>query len=409
MDPKALTYVKLTTTSHVASQHPAGAQYDMMLHTVILGLATVIVISWRIANCTASSPAVSVSAVSVHHDHPAIVSVSGLVSSWKLYVFSGKSSGGRDSSAVVRKQLVPKILKDSLASMLATAVVKIALQPFDTVKTVQQMNSFQSGILATASQIVHRRGMHGLWAGAGVTVFGSMPSVAVYFSTFNSCKGRLAAILPAHYRPFAIALAAMIANSLACVLRVPYEVLKHRMQMERHANLGAAIAFSLREEGMFGMFNGGKLAIQVLRDVPYAMITAVCYECLQGMMNNRIDRLNKRESLDLAPSQTAVGPAVIAHKRRTVQDALCGSIAGAVSITLTTPLDVVKTRLMSGGDQYGYSTVTDAVTRMLREEGWGALTLGISSRLLHKVPANGLFYLCYEVFRTLLGVGEHYR
>lgn len=323
-------------------------------------------------------------------------------------MFPGTSSSN-GNPAGARKQLcfiITKSLKDGLASMLATAVVKVVLQPFDTVKTVQQMNSFQSGILATAPQIVHRRGLLGLWAGAGITVFGSMPSVAVYFSTFNSCKGRLANMLPAHYRPLAIAIAAMIANSIACVLRVPYEVLKHRMQMERHASLGAAIAFSMREEGIFGMFNGGKLAIQVLRDVPYAMITAVCYESLQGMMNNRVDRLSQRRAgLGLASSQHSA----VVQRRRTAQDAICGSIAGAVSISLTTPLDVVKTRLMSGGDQYGYFTVTDAVTRMLKEEGWGALTLGMSSRLLHKIPANGLFYLCYEVFRTLLGVGEHYR
>ena len=327
--------------------------------------------------------------------------------SWR-HMFPGTRSVNKNQADGVRKQLgfsIPKSLKDGLASMLATAVVKVVLQPFDTVKTVQQMNSFQSGILATASQIVHRRGLLGLWAGAGITVFGSMPSVAVYFSTFNNCKGRLANMLPAHYRPLAIAIAAMIANSIACVLRVPYEVLKHRMQMERHATLGAAIAFSMREEGIFGMFNGGKLAIQVLRDVPYAMITAVCYESLQGMMNNRMDRLSQRSSGVLASSQHSA----VVQRRRTAQDAICGSIAGAVSITLTTPLDVVKTRLMSGGNQYGYFTVTDAVTRMLREEGWGALTLGMSSRLLHKIPANGLFYLCYEVFRTLLGVGEHYR
>ena len=117
-------------------------------------------------------------------------------------MFPGTRSVNKNQADGVRKQLgfsIPKSLKDGLASMLATAVVNVVLQPFDTVKTVQQMNSFQSGILATASQIVHRRGLLGLWAGAGITVFGSMPSVAVYFSTFNNCKGRLANMLPARW------------------------------------------------------------------------------------------------------------------------------------------------------------------------------------------------------------------
>ena len=41
---------------------------------------------------------------------------------------------------------------------------------------------------------------------------------------------------------------------------------------------------------------------------------------------------------------------------------------------------------------------------MLRAEGPRAFFKGVTPRLLHKIPANGLFFLWYEVFRTLLGV-----
>ena len=81
-------------------------------------------------------------------------------------------------------------------------------------------------------------------------------------------------------------------------------------------------------------------------------------------------------------------------KGRTSQDALCGGIAGGVGTLLTTPMDVVKTRLMSGGDDFRYASVGNAVARIVKEDGVSVFFSGTSSRLLHKIPANGLFYLC---------------
>jgi hypothetical protein len=119
---------------------------------------------------------------------------------------------------------LPTGVRNGLASALAAAVVKMTLQPIDTIKTVQQMHNYQMGILGTALSFVEKRGVLGLWAGTGVTVLGSAPSVAVYFGIFNSCKGRFAELLPSSYRPLAVALAAMVGNTIASVLRVPYEV-----------------------------------------------------------------------------------------------------------------------------------------------------------------------------------------
>lgn len=207
------------------------------------------------------------------------------------------------------------------------------------------------------------------------------------------------------------------------------------MQMGLHPNLISAITYSAREEGILGLFNTGKLASQILRDVPYAVIIAVSYELLQGAMNRNRELSMSRES-DVTSDEAAgasgaatVLPTIIggstaansAHKRtlrvksdlsakqRTSQDALCGSLAGGLSTLLTTPMDVVKTRLMSGGSQYKYSSIGNAVYCIAQDEGVGAFFKGTSSRLMHKIPANALFYVCYEAFRTLLGVEEKYK
>ena len=135
--------------------------------------------------------------------------------------------GKKRSSVALPLPLIsnlPNGVKNGIASALASAVVKFSLQPFDTLKSIQQMDSANIGLYQTSITFIAKRGIFGLWSGAGVTVLGSVPSVALYFGVFNSAKVRLAALMPPQYRPVAVALAAALGNTIASFLRVPCEV-----------------------------------------------------------------------------------------------------------------------------------------------------------------------------------------
>jgi hypothetical protein len=122
--------------------------------------------------------------------------------------------------------LISESVKSGIASALATAVVKFTLQPFDTIKTVQQMNDRKyMGVMSTAKLIVKERGLFGLWSGVDVTVLGSLPSIALYFGIYNSIKTRVSTVLPPSLHPLAVVVAAIVGNTFACALRVPYEVI----------------------------------------------------------------------------------------------------------------------------------------------------------------------------------------
>jgi solute carrier family 25 S-adenosylmethionine transporter 26 len=332
----------------------------------------------------------------------------------------------RDRWRDVRTRVVSKIppsTRNSLASAMAAAVVKFALQPFDTVKTLQQTNLSNKGIIGTMVARVSQHGVGSLWTGAGVTVLGSAVSTALYFGIFNAVKVRIAAALPvAKAKPLVVAMSAVAGNTVACILRSPYEVLKSRMQVSGHPSLYRAATDLLREEGVAGLFAGGKLLSQIARDIPYSVVIGVCYEALQGLASRRKEQQvatallssSADPDIDLPSDSTSQGVrAQLAIKQnwfsgKVAQDAICGGIAGGVGTFVTTPMDVVKTRLMSGRSEFSYSSVGNAVSRIAREEGVGAFFRGSSSRLLHKIPANGLFYLFYEGFRVLLDVGEAY-
>lgn len=74
--------------------------------------------------------------------------------------------------------------KNAVASALSAGCVKTLLQPIDSIKTVQQYENL--GILDACKHLWSRPGnIRNFYAGLGVTVFGSMPSVALYFGLYS--------------------------------------------------------------------------------------------------------------------------------------------------------------------------------------------------------------------------------
>lgn len=309
-----------------------------------------------------------------------------------------------------RLSFVPDGLKNAMASGLATAVVKTFLQPLDTIKTIQQAQKIKLGPIKAALQVIEQRGIRGLWSGIGITVVGSTPSVAVYFGVYSSVKAHLTRVFPPELKLLAVALSAAVGNTFASVLRVPYEVLKQRIQTGRHQSAWEAVTYSWKNDGPLGLFDKGKLSSQILRDIPYAIVTLVSYEILQNIAMRAIKRQQEKNGTSQTDIETVkhVGSenkistvssnGAPGHSKK-LRDALCGSLAGGLGSLVTTPMDVVKTRMMTGSQ---YSSIGEAFYSILKDEGVLTFFVGVGPRLLHKIPANGLFFLCYEAFRTFL-------
>ena len=303
---------------------------------------------------------------------------------------------------------LPDGIKNGLASGLAAAFVKIILQPIDTIKTVQQATQYGMGPLKAASEVVKTRGVLGLWSGVGITVLGSSPSVAVYFGVYSSVKKCLIGMLRHDASQFtnllAVAAAASCGNTVASVLRAPYEVLKQRVQAGEHATAWEAMRHSLKVDGPLGLFSKGKLSSQIFRDVPYAIVTLVSYEILQGLVKKAITAKKQAAGATNKKTEPPKGSSLLEKlNEKPALDAFCGALAGGTGSLFTTPMDVIKTRMMTG-ESGRYKSVVDAIRVMYRDEGMASFFIGTLPRLAHKVPANGLFFLCYEAFRSWLGV-----
>ena len=167
-------------------------------------------------------------------------------------------------------------IKNSLASSLAAASSKLLLAPLDTIKTLQQseraMGVSSLSLLEAARKIVQRpKGVLELYvslrrkalihfvfsnitfsplcmfqAGVGVAMVGSMPSVGLYFGIYSFCKKTFNSWdpNPNHRRQtLYIALSAAIGNTVASASRVPYEVVKQKLQTKVYDTFGDALRY----------------------------------------------------------------------------------------------------------------------------------------------------------------------
>ncbi|KAH6990424.1 mitochondrial carrier domain-containing protein [Ilyonectria sp. MPI-CAGE-AT-0026] len=260
-----------------------------------------------------------------------------------------------------------------LAGALAGTTVDLSLFPLDTLKTRLQSSAgfFPSG------------GFSGIYRGIGSAVVGSAPGAAFFFCTYESVKGLLADRLPrgdghpSWHGPVTHMLAASAGEIAACSIRVPTEVVKQRAQAGHHGgSSGAALRAILGRYGTHGLtamwrelYRGW--GITVFREVPFTVIQFPLWEAMKSWGRRR------RGGREVTAGESA----------------LYGSMAGGVAAALTTPLDVLKTRVMLSKERV---SVAEVFGRLAREEGVRPFFAGIAPRVTWISIGGAIFLGSYQ-------------
>ena len=286
-------------------------------------------------------------------------------------------------------------LTSLIAGGLAGISVDLALFPIDTLKTRLQS---PHGFLAAG-------GFRGVYRGVLVAAIGSAPGAALFFGTYETMKPIIsnyrgdnncsAAAAPTHM------ISASIGECAACLIRVPTEVIKSKMQTNAFgsSSLSSTVRTVLAERDgravgssiLGGLYRG--LGITLMREVPFAFIQFPIYERLKLELARRTRSSSSPSSRDGLVVECSP-----------IQAAACGSVAGGIAAALTCPLDVVKTRLMLGTDKLGvpYSGVRDVVQRLANEEGKAVFLSGIQPRVMWISIGGFVFFGAYETYRSFL-------
>ncbi|KAJ2298911.1 mitochondrial aspartate-glutamate transporter agc1, partial [Coemansia sp. RSA 2706] len=83
---------------------------------------------------------------------------------------------------------------------------------------------------------------------------------------------------------------------------------------------------------------------------------------------------------------------------------LAGAIAGMPAAYLTTPADVIKTRLqvVAKKGETVYTGLVDATRKIYKEEGFKAFFKGGPARIFRSSPQFGATLMCYEVIHRIV-------
>ncbi|KAI0205781.1 mitochondrial carrier [Astrocystis sublimbata] len=293
-----------------------------------------------------------------------------------------------------------------LAGGIAGTTVDLSLFPLDTLKTRLQSSAgfFPSG------------GFRGVYRGIGSAVVGSAPGAAFFFCTYEGVKDILS---QARRRRDSVqggsggrrsawaseALEHMAAASLgevaACAVRVPTEVIKQRAQAGQHGGSSAgalrAILGQYSTVGISGvwreLYRGW--GITVMREVPFTVIQFPLWEALKGWGRRRIQAQQPQVQVGAGSSS----PVVV--EVGAGESALYGSISGAIAAGLTTPLDVLKTRVMLSKERESVFTV---LRTLYASQGVRPFFAGIGPRIMWISAGGAIFLGSYQwTVNTLQG------
>ncbi|KAI5672834.1 hypothetical protein M9H77_13198 [Catharanthus roseus] len=254
----------------------------------------------------------------------------------------------------------------AIAGGTAGVVVETALYPIDTIKT--RMQAAHGG-----GKII----LKGLYSGLAGNLAGVLPASAVFVGVYEPAKQKLLKILPDNLSAFAHLTAGALGGIAASLIRVPTEVVKQRLQTRQFASAPDAVRLIVSKEGFKGLYAG--YGSFLLRDLPFDAIQFCIYEQL-------------RIGYKLAAKRDLNDP----------ENAVIGAFAGALTGAITTPLDVIKTRLMVQGSTNQYKGILDCVQTIVREEGASALLKGIQPRVLWIGIGGSIFFGVLESTKRFL-------
>lgn len=236
--------------------------------------------------------------------------------------------------------------------------------PLDTLKTRLQAKGgfFLNG------------GWSGIYKGLGSCVVALAPLASLFFVTYDSMKIYTKDKMSSTKSHM---LSASCGEIAACMVRVPGEIVKQRTQAGIVGVGGVSTSWSNFKylvqnksgEGLIrGLYRGWNTTI--MREIPFTMIQFPLYEYLKVEWARR------------SGSELSL-----------VRGAICGSIAGGIAAAATTPLDVIKTRIMLNQKKIG---ILPLVRKMVQEEGYSVFLSGIGPRTFWISAGGAVFLGCYE-------------
>jgi len=313
-----------------------------------------------------------------------------------------------DGAAAEQKKKKSKKAKPSAAHELAVSAYNFALggiagatgativYPIDLVKT--RMQNQRSSVVGEplmyknsidcVKQVFRNEGFLGFYSGLGPQLLGVAPEKAIKLTVNDLVRGRAKDPATGDITlPWEL-IAGGTAGGCQVVFTNPLEIVKIRLQVAGElakAEGGEAVARGavhiVRQLGLVGLYRGASACL--MRDIPFSAIYFPAYAHLKK------DTFHEGKN----------------GKKLSFGEMLASAaVAGMPAAFLTTPADVIKTRLQveARKGQSTYKGIVDCASKIMAEEGFRAFYKGSMARVLRSSPQFGATLVAYEYLQALL-------
>ncbi|KAI0567738.1 solute carrier protein [Gracilaria domingensis] len=249
-----------------------------------------------------------------------------------------------------------------LAGAIARGIAQTILHPVDVMRTRLQARNVNTPLRPSV-----------FFKGVIPQIVLALPAGALQFVAFESAKDKLKDLIPdENLSQTRILLAGAFGALVAATCRIPQEVLKQPLQAEIYPNVFVVLRETVGKSGIGALYKGSIATIS--RDIPW--------NALSFMFHGQGKKIFK--------SSKGRDPA-------TDENLVLAGIAGAVAAIIMTPIDVVKTRIMTQrAGSAVYSGVVGTLQKIVREEGAGTLMKGVIPRIVFLAPLAGITFSVYE-------------
>ncbi|KAF1825932.1 mitochondrial carrier protein-like protein, partial [Dissoconium aciculare CBS 342.82] len=297
-----------------------------------------------------------------------------------------------------------------IAGAFAAFTVDLVVYPLDTIKTRFQSPDYarlyRNGSNTAFSPAMFR----GVYQGVGSVIIATLPSSGAFFTTYEGVKSVISnhnpslngspsssskGFLPA---PIVHAIASGTAELISCAILTPAEVIKQNAQVVDNSSSDRARVNATMQT--LRRFRSNPLALWrgyaalAGRNLPFTALQFPMFERIkEGIKGYRDEKGLRTHSLFESGWITAVS----------------AGLGGSVAAVVTTPVDVIKTRIMlpvesakSAVRKSTRSTSLQIAREILQEHGVKGLFRGGALRAAWTMLGSGLYLGVYESGRLYL-------
>lgn len=306
---------------------------------------------------------------------------------------------------VLREQLSQPFTAAFCAGGVAGAVSRTVVSPLERLKILFQIqdaakNEYSGGIFRALGKMWKDEGWRGFMRGNGTNCVRIIPYSAVQFGSYNIYK-RFAEPSPGQdMGPIRRLMCGGLAGITSVTFTYPLDIVRTRLSIQSASfstlkkseklpgMWGTMKTMYLTEGGIVGLYRG--IIPTVAGVAPYVGLNFMVYESI-------------RQYFTPSGEKNPVWYRKLA----------AGALSGAIAQTITYPFDVLRRRFQintMSGMGYQYKSIGDAISRIVRQEGFFGLYKGIVPNLLKVAPSMASSWLSFEMTRDfLVGLGEPYK